>query len=468
MENIMLLTDSYKATHFKQYPKGTTTVYSYLEARKGGKFDKTVFFGLQYIIKRYLEGKVVTREKIDEADAFFAKHLGPNLFNKAGWEHILTKHDGKLPVRIKAAPEGVVIEEANVLVTIENTDPECFWLTNYLETILLHVWYPTTVATLSYHMKETILKYLEKTGNPDLIAFKLHDFGFRGVSSVESAGLGGAGHLLNFMGTDTLAAITLAQQYYGADMPAFSIPASEHSTITSWGPECEADAMENMLDQYPEGLVACVSDSFDIINACKNIWGKKLRDKILARKGTLVVRPDSGDPKTVVIEVLDALGDAFGYSTNAKGYKVLPDQIRVIQGDGINDNSLSQILARMAIYGWSADNIAFGCGGALLQQMNRDTQRFAFKCSSVVVDGVERDVFKAPATDPTKNSKRGRLALIKHTGWSDHTLKNYHYTTVSEKQLTDDSVNELKTVFENGALIKEYAFDEIRRNTHNG
>lgn len=459
MSNIILLTDSYKASHYKQYPKGTTTVYSYLESRRGGKFAKTTFFGLQYIIKKYLEGEVVTMQKIHEAQEFFDKHLGPNSFNRDGWVHIVNKHGGKLPVRIKAVPEGAIVPTGNVLVTIENTDPECYWLTNYLETILLHVWYPTTVATLSKHMKEVILDYLSATGNPELIGFKLHDFGFRGVSSVESAGMGGAGHLINFLGTDTLEAITLLRDYYGADMPAFSIPASEHSTITSWGPECEADAMENMLDQYPTGLVACVSDSFDIINACRNIWGSALREKVLSRQGTLVVRPDSGDPVKVVIEVLSALGDAFGYSTNTKGYKVLPDQVRVIQGDGINLESMTEILRAMKFSGWSADNIAFGCGGALLQQMNRDTQRFAFKCSSVTVNGEERDVFKAPATDPTKSSKRGRLKLVRDMGWKNKQIENYTLETVS---ISDPRPDVLETVFENGSLMKEYNLDEIR------
>jgi nicotinamide phosphoribosyltransferase len=309
-------------------------------------------------------------------------------------------------------------------------------------------------------MKKVIYESLERTGNPGLISFKLHDFGFRGVSSVESAGLGGAAHLLNFMGTDTLAAISLTQKYYHADMPAFSIPASEHSTITSWGPEGEADAMENMLEQYPKGLVACVSDSYDIINACKEIWGNKLRSKILARKGTLVVRPDSGDPQSVVLDVLVTLGDAFGYSTNAKGYKVLPDQVRIIQGDGINYDSLQVILLAMEHMGWSADNIAFGCGGALLQQPNRDTQRFAFKCSSIVVDGQERDVYKSPATDPTKNSKRGRLMLVNNRGWKDDEMGLDHYETVAVSAREDV----LQVVFEDGALVKEYTFDEARAN----
>lgn len=456
-DNILLLTDSYKATHWKQYPKGTTTVYSYLESR-GGVFDKTMFFGLQYIIKKYLLGKVVTKEKIDEAEAFFNEHLGPNLFNRAGWEHILEKHKGHLPVRIKAVPEGTIIGTKNVLVTIENTDPECYWLTNYLETILLHVWYPTTVATLSLHMKEVILEYLRKTGNPDLVNFKLHDFGFRGVSSVESAGLGGAAHLLNFMGTDTLAGITLAKLYYTAGMPGFSIPASEHSTITSWGPEFEADAMENMLDQYPEGPMACVSDSYDIINACKNIWGGKLAGKVFRRKGTLVVRPDSGDPVEMVGQVLEALGGAFGYTVNSKGFKVLPDQVRVIQGDGINYEMLKTILARITEMGWSTDNIAFGCGGALLQQLNRDTQKFAFKCSSVTVNGIERDVYKDPITDKGKRSKRGRMKLV-HLG-----AKSLYATVNNMVNDADKFKDELVTVFENGELVKEYTLDECKAN----
>lgn len=455
MNNILLLTDSYKCTHWKQYPKGTQIVYSYLESR-GGVYDKTVFFGLQALIKLYLEGKVVTQEKIEEASRFFDKHLGPNRFNRAGWQYILDTYDGHLPVRIKAVPEGRVVSVKNALMTIENTDPNCFWLTNYLETILLHVWYPTTVATLSYHMKETINEYLAKTGTPELIAFKLHDFGFRGVSSCESAGSGGAAHLLNFCGTDTLAGISYAQEHYGADMPGFSIPASEHSTITSWGPECEAAAMENMLDNYPEGLVACVSDSFDIINACKNIWGRQLKEKVLARNGTLVVRPDSGDPVEVVVQVLEALGEAFGTKVNDKGYKVLPDQVRVIQGDGINHESLRLILENMEKHKWSADNVAFGCGGALLQQMNRDTQKFAFKCSSVTVDGEERDVFKDPVTDQGKRSKRGRLKLA-YLG-----AKGLYATVNLATKGADELKDELKTVFENGKLIKEYSFEECR------
>ena len=293
-DNLILLTDSYKVSHYNQYPPGTESVYSYFESR-GGRFDEVVFFGIQYYLERYFAGVQITLEKIEEAAAFFTTHFrNPNLFNRAGWQYILRTHGGRLPVSIRAVPEGTPVPTRNVLITVENTDPACFWLTNYLETLLVQVWYGSTVATLSREMKKLIYGFLLETGDPGLVEFKLHDFGFRGVSSVESAAVGGAAHLVNFLGTDTLAACVLAHEIYGADMAGFSIPAAEHSTQTAWGPEHEGDAYENMLDQYPSGQVAVVSDSYDIINACRNLWGKRLRDKVLAREGTLVIRADSG------------------------------------------------------------------------------------------------------------------------------------------------------------------------------
>ena len=453
--NLCLASDSYKYSHAKQYQPGTTQVYSYFESR-GGKFSSTVFFGLQYYLKRYLEGTVVTRDKIDEAQELIDAHLGPGLFNRAGWEYILEAHNGKLPVCIKAVPEGTIVPTHNVLMTIENTDPNCWWLTNYLETMLVQVWYPTTVCTLSNNVRKIISKFLEETGNPNLIDFKFHDFGYRGVSSQESAGIGGAAHLVNFKGTDTIAALALLKEYYNADCAGFSIPASEHSTITSWGREHEVDAFENMLKQYPTGLVACVSDSFDIFKACENLWGGKLKEKVLSRDGTLVIRPDSGNPVETVMTVLGILGDKFGYSLNEKGYRVLDPHVHVIQGDGVDINEVDKILRIMQVCGWSADNIAFGCGGALLQKLNRDTQKFAFKCSSVIVDGVVRDVYKDPITDIGKISKRGRFALEKIDS---------EFITTNNEHSAD---NVLTTVFENGVVYNEQSLDEIRKRTLNG
>lgn len=451
-ENILLLTDSYKVSHYKQYPPGTTKVYSYFESR-GGMFPETVFFGLQYQIKRYLQGQVITQAKIDEADAFYKKHFGMELFNKAGWESLLQKHGGILPVTIRAVPEGSVVGTKNVLFTIENTDPEFFWVTNYLETLLVQVWYPTTVATLSREMKKLILDGLTETGDPNLIGFKLHDFGFRGVSSVESAGIGGAAHLINFLGSDTVAGIVVAREYYGEDMAGFSIPAAEHSTITSWGRDNESKAYENMLTQFGGGLVACVSDSYDIYNAVMGIWGHELKDKVLNMGGTLVVRPDSGNPVDMVVDVLSMLGETFGYTTNSKGYKVLNPKVRMIHGDGITYESMKQILTAMKEAGWSVDNAAFGMGGGLLQMVNRDTNRFALKCSSVVVNGEARDVFKQPVDDNTKASKRGRFDVIK-------TPTKGFITVMEGEQFSYPS--QLIEVFRDGKLLVDQTFAYVR------
>src|SRR6516164_6551417 len=314
--NLILKTDSYKFTHWKQYPPGTEFVYSYLESR-GGMFGQTLFFGLQYYLEEYLSGSVVNEEDVAEAQSFVDQHLGPGLFNAAGWMHIVRKHGGRLPVVIKAVEEGSVVDVQNVLMTIENTDPQCWWLPNYLETLLLKVWYPITVATLSRAIRQVFLAALERSGDPALIDFKLHDFGYRGVSSEETAGIGAAGHLINFKGTDTVAGIRILQKYYEShEMEAFSIPAAEHSTITAWGRENETQAYDNMLEQFPQGLVAVVSDSYNVYEACEKLWGQLLKEKVLARPGTLVVRPDSGNPREVVLKVLGILAEKFGYETN--------------------------------------------------------------------------------------------------------------------------------------------------------
>ena len=459
LNNICWLTDSYKVSHFKQYPPGTRRVYSYFESRSGSTFPEVCFFGLRYFLERYLAGEVVTVEKIDEAESLFRQHFGGDVFNRAGWMHIVEKHGGRLPIVIKAVPEGTIVPESNVLMTVENTDDEAYWLTNWLETLLVQVWYPSTVATQSRAMKQVLLRFLSETGNPNLIGFKLHDFGFRGVTCPEQAALGGAAHLVNFQGTDTIPGLLLARQFYGCEMAGFSIPAAEHSTITSWGEEHELDAMRNMLTQYPTGLVACVSDSFDIFRACSEYWGRELKDAVLARDGVLVVRPDSGDPPTVVVEVLRRLGEAFGTTTNSLGFKVLHPKVRVIQGDGIDFAMLGHILSAVKDAGWSADIIAFGSGGGLLQKLNRDTQRFAFKCSSVVVGDEERDVFKRPVTDGGKKSKAGRLKLIR--------AADGHLQTVRENEEPTSS-SLLQTVFENGRVIRQDSFAEIQSRAAEG
>lgn len=461
LNNICWLTDSYKVSHYKQYPPGTKHVYSYFESRSGSVHPKTTFFGLQYWLKQYLAGQVVTLEKMHTAEALFNAHFGGKVFNRAGWEYILKQYGGRLPIEIKAVPEGTVVGESNVLMTVENTDPECYWLTNYLETLLVQVWYPSTVATQSRAMKAELRRYLNANGDPNLLPFKLHDFGFRGVTCPEQAAIGGAAHLVNFMGTDTVAGLVLLKEFYHEPCAGFSIPAAEHSTITSWGREHEVDACRNMLEQYPTGLVATVSDSYDIFNCCANIWGGVLKDQVLARDGVLVVRPDSGDPPMTVLKVLEILGEKFGFTLNDKGYKVLHPKVRVIQGDGIDSKMLGMILQVMTTAGWSADNIAFGSGGGLLQKLNRDTQRFAFKCSSIALEATAggkdiglryRDVFKQPVTDSGKKSKSGRFKLVRQ--------ENGGFATVG---LNDPREDQLRTVFLNGHIVHETTLAQVRK-----
>jgi nicotinamide phosphoribosyltransferase len=350
------------------------------------------------------------------------------------------------------------------LATIENTDPECFWLTTWLETALLRaIWYPTAVATQSWHIRHLILNYLEKTGDPSLIDFKLHDFGARGVSSLESAGIGGAAHLVNFMGTDTISGVLHAREFYGAGVAGFSIPAAEHSTITSWGRDGEVKAYENMVSHFakPGGIVAVVSDSYDIYNAASNLWGGALRQRVIDSGATIVIRPDSGDPVEVNSRLVEILGEKFGCTVNSKGYKVL-NHVRVIQGDGINYKSISNILFALTQMGYSADNIAFGMGGGLLGKPQRDDQKFAMKASSVRINGEWIPIAKDPVTDPGKKSKTGRVTLWRSgsewvssverpTGWSDRAVGDFREV--------------LQTVYVDGKLVKEVTFEEVRANS---
>ncbi|KIM05844.1 MAG: nicotinate phosphoribosyltransferase [Sulfurovum sp. FS06-10] len=450
MKNIILNTDSYKSSHYLQYPPKSEYVSSYIEAR-GGEVDASLFFGLQAFIKAYLLTPF-TQNDIDEAKAIITAHGLP--FNEKGWQYILDEYDGYLPIEISAVPEGKRIPLKCPLVQVVNTDKKLPWLTSYMETALLRaIWFPTTVATISYGIKQIIKRYLDETSDhaEAQLPFKLHDFGARGTSSQESAMLGGMAHLVNFQGTDTLSGIIGARRYYGADMAGFSIPASEHSTITSWLKEGEHDAYANMVQQFggKGKIFAVVSDSYNIYNAVSNIWGKELKEQVKKSGATLVIRPDSGEPRAIVLEVIKRVYEAFGGYKNTKGYIVLDDCVRIIQGDGVDTKAIKDILEILKNEGFSCENIAFGMGGALLQKPNRDTLQFAMKASAICVDGAWRDVYKDPITDSGKRSKKGRLALTEN------------FETVRIEEL-DGRENLLQPVFKNGKILKEFSFDEVR------
>ena len=451
--NIILDTDSYKSSHFLQYPPRTTRLFSYLESR-GGRYPATRFFGLQYILKRYLT-RTVSAADVEEAKALIEAHGEP--FPYDGWMRVVNVHGGRLPLEVRAVPEGTLVPNHNVLMSVTNTDPQLPWLVGWFETMLMRVWYPTTVATQSYYLKQIIRAALEQTSDhaEAELPFKLHDFGSRGVSSRESAGLGGLAHLTNFMGTDTLEALRTARNYYGAQLAGFSIPAAEHSTVTSWGKAHEVDAYRNLVNTFakPGAVFAVVSDSYDLKYAINVHWGETLRELVEQSGATLVVRPDSGEPAAMVRLAVRALDNKFGHDVNSKGYKVLR-HVRVIQGDGIDENSIREIIQTVIGDGFSTENIGFGMGGALLQQVNRDTQRFAYKASAGQVDGHFQPIYKDPVTDPGKRSKDGVLDLVMEGG--RYVTKQYQTFE------TEFSGSVMRVVFRDGELLVEDTLDEVR------
>lgn len=456
IENYILMADAYKMTHWLQYPEGTEYIYSYFESRDPSQ--ATMFFGLQYYAMAYLENFVVTQEMIEEADEeLFGVFGNRDYFHREGWEHILNEHGGKLPVEIKAVQEGTWVNGSNVLMTLVNTDPKVPFITNFIETLLMKIWYPTTTATYSGRIHKLIGDWGSKTGTPEVSPFALNDFGYRGGSSEETCRIGGAAHLVSFGGTDNLGAIRLARHYYNAPLGVgMSVLASEHSTTTSYFEENECQAFENFIDAtVPGGITSIVIDSYDAFRAVDQYIGQDLRQKIIDSGKRIVVRPDSGDPVEQVMINLNSLERNFGAETNEEGFKILPPYIGVIYGDFMSFETINGICEAMYNAGWAIDgrNIVFGMGGNLLQNHNRDDHAFAIKCSARMQDGRWMDVYKDPKTMSMKKSKRGRLALVPNP--VDGVLE-----TVT---LTDETRNnKLRTVFLDGELTQFYTFDEVR------
>lgn len=468
--NLVLLTDAYKYSHPTLYTEGLTYLVSYLESR-GGKFNHVVFFGLQYIIKKYLMGRVLTEEMVYEADNKLNTQngvfSGNNIFPTEKWLNLVRKHNGYLPIRIKAVKEGSICPTHNVLLKLESTDPEFAWLVGFLETIILQIWYPITVCTLSKKIKSNLKNYFSDSGCPDTyLGYILNDFGVRGVSSIESASIGGAAHLVNFDGGDNVIASDMITKFYNSNiMYGKSIPATEHSICTMEGEQGELNVFKRVLEKYPTGIVACVSDSFNILRACEQYWGEDLKVEILKREGTLTLRPDSGHPIATLRKVFTILFDKFGFTTNKMGYKVLPPQVRVIQGDGINYESINEIYEMLKEEKISPENLVLGMGGKLLQLgIDRDLQNFAIKACYATINGKTVEIVKSPleldkngeVKQSFKKSKKGDVKLIKD--------ENNQFKTITSSEYLDfdNYKDELVTVFENGKLLVDYTFDEIR------
>jgi nicotinamide phosphoribosyltransferase len=449
--NLVLDSDSYKYTHYFQTPPGTSSANLYGEARSIKNHPKTMFFGIQGALKRYFVGDVITKEDIDEAEEILNLHISRHSI--LAFRQLLEHHGGILPIEISAVPEGTLVDNQNVLIQVRETSPDAWWLPGFLETQLLPaIWYPSTVATLSYYILQDIKKYLEETAdNLDGLLFKLHDFGARATTSFWHRCIGGLAHLVNFRGTDTTAALLAGKRYYNSPCAGFSIPAMEHFTVTSWTKPKELQAYDNMLDQFakPQETLAIVADSYDLDNAIQNLLGTELKQKIIESGATLVVRPDSGHPVETPVRVVEMLMDKFGYRYNTKGYKIL-NHVRVIQGDGISHKEAILIMEMMKNKGMSIDNISFGMGGGLLQKVDRDTEGFTMKCNEVKINDQRYDVFKEA---PGKKSKKGRLALIKVDG---------KFQTIREDELNGRR-NYLRPIFRNGKLLVDEDLEIIRQ-----
>lgn len=478
--NFILLSDGYKYSHHKFYSPGTSKIYSYMESRghRGKVFNEVVSAGQNYFIKRYLTGQLFTQEELDTAAEHLEQSTGrKDVFDKPKFQKWLDERGAIAPIRIKSAPEGMIIPVHNVLMTVENTDDEdggtgeFAWVTNFLESLLLEIWYPVTVATISREVKKTIKKYFLLTS--DLVGdaleitmqFILNDFGFRSVGSPESAAIGGMAHLINFLGSDNEHAADMVRRYYNTTtVYAKTIPATEHSIMTQEGEAGEWNVIKRVLREVPTGIVAMVMDSFNILRAIEFVSTGEMRDLILQRDGTVVLRPDSGDPVRTLLEIFKILFKNLPYTTNSKGFKVLPPQYRVIQGDGVNYNSIGDMYQALYGAGISAENLVLGMGGKLLQaEIDRDTFNFAFKCSFSIVNGREINVVKNPTEIDAngnvqksfKKSKQGRLKLVRR---EDGTI----YTMSSMEPGFDKAVDLLVTIFENGEMINEPTFEEIR------
>jgi nicotinamide phosphoribosyltransferase len=467
-KNLLLMTDVYKLGHMRQYKPGTTKVYSYLCARSNKKYADALFFGLQPYLK--LLETPITQQDGEEFLSYYTMILGAQPPQDISDKITALVKLGYLPLEIKAVPEGTIIDNKNVLATVTNTLPEFYWVVGFFESLLLKVWAPTTVATKSLQFKRLAAKFTAETSDSDfLMPFLVHDFGYRGVSSEETAELCGAAHLVNFAGTDTVPAVKFMKEMYAADgLIGASVPATEHSIHCSFGPsdENEIEYVTRQMELNPTGIMSVVSDAYDYWRML-TLTLPAVKDRILARDGKYVVRPDSGDPMKILCGDPEApvgspefkgtfvlLDELFGSTLNSKKYKELNAKIGVIYGDGMYFERYEAILTKMKDMGFANTNLVVGIGGLLLQQNNRDDLGFAFKATYAEINGQGTELYKDPITDPGKKSHKGLMQLVKYVDGK--------FATIDQVDATQEAGGELVTVFKNGKTVKSYTLTEIR------
>lgn len=473
----ILLKDFYKTDHRRQYPVGTEEVYSNFTPR-GSRIegiDAVVVFGIQYFIKEYLIDQfdhnffnrprgTVLREFKRRMDT----SLGPDAVST---EHMAALYDlGYLPLEIKALPEGSLCPMRVPLLTIKNTKPEFFWLTNDLETLIsAALWHPITSATIAFEYRKMLSKYAAKTSDiPEFVQWQGHDFSMRGQTSIESAVASGAAHLLSFTGTDTIPAIDFLEYYYAAnsesELIGGSVPATEHSVMCLGGSETEAETFKRLIvDVYPKGIVSIVSDTWDYWKVIGETL-PALKEIIMGRDGKVVIRPDSGDPVDILCGdsnsydtlkrkgTVEALWDLFGGTVNSKGYKQLDPHIGVIYGDSITLERCKAICERLAAKGFASTNCVFGIGSYTYQYVTRDTFGFAMKATHGIINGKSADIFKDPKTDSgLKRSAKGYLRV------------NPDFSLSEGVTLEESNYSMLETVFIDGKFTRVQDLANVRK-----
>jgi nicotinamide phosphoribosyltransferase len=478
--NPLLLTDGYKVDHRRQYPTGTTLVYSNWTPRKSriDGIDEVVFFGLQYFIKKYILEDFETyffKQPKEKVMAEYSRRINNYLGeNQVGTKHLEDLHDlGYIPMVIKALPEGASVPVRVPMFTMYNTLPEFFWLTNYFETLLSAViWMPCTSATIAKEYRKVLDKYAHETSSiPEFVDWQGHDFSMRGMAGIEAATCSASGHLLSFTGTDTIPAIDFLEKYYNAnadlELIGGSVSATEHSVMCMGTTEGELETFERLIcEVYPKGIVSIVSDTWDLWKVLTE-YLPKLKQKIVNREGKVVIRPDSGDPVDIICGnqngkneqeikgVIELLWDTFGGKTNSKGYKELIPQIGAIYGDSITISRATQICERLKDKGFASTNVVLGIGSYTYQYNTRDTFGFAMKATYGEVNGEGREIFKDPITDDgTKKSAKGLMKI---------ELENGLYKLIDQVNWETEKEGELKEVFRDGKLLIDHSLSEIRR-----
>lgn len=486
--------DFYKTDHRRQYPAGTELVVSNFTPRSGKHANvpfkgEIVFFGLQYFLLEFIQdtwNALFFELPKEDVLAIYKHRMDTSLGNTISIDHIAALHDlGYLPIEIKAVPEGTLVPVGVPCLTIHNTLPEFFWLTNYLETILsAYMWLPCTSATTAYNYRKLLDGYCKVTGSPEWFTdIQAHDFSFRGMSSLQSAALSGAAHLLCFTGTDTVPAIDFHEIYYGADgtkeMIGGSIPATEHSVMCMGGEEDELGTFRRLITElYPKGLISIVSDTWDFWKVLSE-YSVTLKEEILARDGKVVFRPDSGDPVRIIcglesdsehdpvwaykssdverMGAVELLWEIFGGTITDTGYKLLDPHVGLIYGDSITYDVAEEILRKLKLKGFASGNIVFGVGSYTYQYVTRDTWGWAVKATYGIVNGEPREIFKKPKTDAgEKNSAKGLLFVDKDSNGKLALAQGVSWEKFNSPE------NLLQTVFKNGQRHRIETLSGIR------